>query len=170
MEKIRRNFLIIFTTSNQGKFEEAKAFIPELQQLKVPLPEIQETDAKKILTAKIKEAFKYSQERLVVEDTSLYLECLKGLPGPLIKWFLQTLGTKGLAEIAEKLGNRKARAVTVLGYADNPANISFLKAGSAEKWFKIGEVAALVGTLSFCRKAVIKPSPKWARKRRTKSA
>ncbi len=71
---------IYFITGNKNKFEEAKSVIPELQQLDIDLPEIQEIDAKTIIKAKLAEAFRYKQSEFIVEDTSLYLDCLNGLP------------------------------------------------------------------------------------------
>lgn len=37
-----------------------------------------------------------------MEDTSLYLEGLNGLPGPLIKWFLQKIGLEGIVQHCKK--------------------------------------------------------------------
>ena len=56
-------------------------------------------------------------DTFAVEDTSLYLECLAGLPGPLIRWFLQTIGNEGLFKICDKLKNYEAEARTIIGYA-----------------------------------------------------
>ena len=54
---------------------------------------------------------------LMVEDTSLSLDALGGLPGPLIKWFIAdgSLGLEGLADVAAARGNLQARATTWLG-------------------------------------------------------
>jgi inosine/xanthosine triphosphate pyrophosphatase family protein len=78
---------IQFITGNKNKFAEAQKIISNLEQLDVDLPEIQEIDAKKVIEAKLQEARNLFEGEFVVEDTSLYLDCLNGLPGPLIKWF-----------------------------------------------------------------------------------
>ncbi|OGY42244.1 MAG: hypothetical protein A2Y67_01620 [Candidatus Buchananbacteria bacterium RBG_13_39_9] len=97
----------------------------EVKQLDIDLPEIQEIDAQKIIRAKLREAFNHAKGEFIVEDTSLRLDCLHGLPGPLIKWFLQTIGNQGLAQLAGKLGNDKCEAETIIGYAKNPEEIYF---------------------------------------------
>mgnify|MGYP000548382432 CR=1 FL=1 len=63
----------------------------------------------------------------MVEDTSLYLDCLNGLPGPLIKWFLETIGNDGLFRIVDKFGNAKAEAKTIIGYAKSHEEIYFFE-------------------------------------------
>lgn len=93
-----------FITGNQGKFEEAESIIPDVEQFDVNLPEIQDTDSKEVIKAKLLEAFKHKDGEFIVEDTSLHMTCLNGLPGPFIKWFLKTVGTEGLFNLAEKLG------------------------------------------------------------------
>lgn len=119
--------MIYFITGNKNKFEEVKTILSEVEQLDIDLPEIQEVDAREIVRNKLKEAFHHATGEFMVEDTSLYLDCLGGLPGPLIKWFLKTLGNDGLAEIAEKLGNNKAEAKTIIGYARNREEIYFFE-------------------------------------------
>ncbi|MDD2753485.1 MAG: RdgB/HAM1 family non-canonical purine NTP pyrophosphatase [Candidatus Portnoybacteria bacterium] len=119
--------MIYFITGNKNKFEEVKSILPDVEQLDIDLPEIQEIDAKEIIKTKLTEAFNHADGEFIVEDTSLYFDCLKGLPGPLIKWFLQTIGNDGLAEIAEKLGNNKAEAKTIIGYAKNREEIYFFE-------------------------------------------
>jgi len=118
---------IYFVTGNQNKFEEAQSIIPTLQQIEIDLLEIQEMDAKLIIQEKLKEAFKHKQAGFIVEDTSLYLDCLNGLPGPLIKWFLKTIGNEGLAKIANKLGNANATATTLIGYAKDISDIHYFE-------------------------------------------
>jgi non-canonical purine NTP pyrophosphatase (RdgB/HAM1 family) len=111
---------LYFITGNKNKFDEARKVIPELRQKEIDLLEIQETNAEKIIREKMNEAMKHhkSDDEFVIEDTSLYLECLNGLPGPLIKWFLESIGSEGLYEITKRYGNDKAEARTILGYSN----------------------------------------------------
>lgn len=119
--------MIYFITGNKNKLAEIHAVLPEVEQLEIDLPEIQEIDAQKIIQAKLVEALNHQKGEFIVEDTSLHLDCLNGLPGPLIKWFLQTIGNQGLAELAEKLGNDRAEAVTMIGYAKSQNQMQFFE-------------------------------------------
>ncbi len=118
---------IQFITGNANKFKEAQKIIPELVQLDIDLPEIQEIDAHEVIKAKLIEAQKHYEGKFIVEDTSLYLDCLNGLPGPLIKWFEKTIGNEGLYDIAKKYDNYGAQAKTIVGYSDEDSNIKFFE-------------------------------------------
>lgn len=118
---------LYFITGNKAKFEEVKSILPFVDQLDIDLPEIQEIDAREIIRKKLSEALNHAQGEFIVEDTSLYLECLKGLPGPLIKWFLKTIGNLGLAQIADHFKNTTAEARTIIGYAKNHEEIYFFE-------------------------------------------
>lgn len=119
--------VIYFITGNKNKFAEAKAIIPELEQLEIDLPEIQEFDARRIIDAKLREACKHHNGEFIVEDTSLYIDGLNGLPGPLIKWFLQTLKNEGIADVVGRLDTDAARATTWIGYARSPTETRFFE-------------------------------------------
>jgi non-canonical purine NTP pyrophosphatase (RdgB/HAM1 family) len=101
--------------------------LPSIQQLEIDLPEIQEIDARKIIEAKLQEALKHQEGAFIVEDTSFYLEALNGLPGPLIKWFEKAIGNEGIFQLAAKLGNTRAIAKTMIGYAKNAEEIYFFE-------------------------------------------
>jgi len=118
---------LYFITGNKNKFEEVQAIIHTVQQLDIDLPEIQDVDGKNIIRAKLIEALKHDTGTCIVEDTSLYLDCLNGLPGPLIKWFLKTIGNNGLAHLSETLHNTRAEAKTIIGYAENQNEIEFFE-------------------------------------------
>jgi len=91
----------------------------------IQLEEIQEIDAHEVIKAKLIEAQRHHKGLLIVEDTSLYLDCLNGLPGPLIKWFEKTIGNEGLYEVAKKHNNFKAQAKTIVGYFDENSDLQF---------------------------------------------
>jgi non-canonical purine NTP pyrophosphatase (RdgB/HAM1 family) len=134
---------IYFVTGNKDKLKEIKLILPEIKQFNIDLLEIQEVNAKKIIKFKLQGAMNYKKARFIVEDTSLYLECLNGLPGPLIKWFLVSIGNNGLVNLAEKLGNNKAKVKTIIGYAKNSKDIYFF-----EKTIK-GKIVKQKGKLGF---------------------
>ncbi|HBG81549.1 TPA: non-canonical purine NTP pyrophosphatase, RdgB/HAM1 family [candidate division CPR2 bacterium] len=119
--------MLYFITGNENKFREVKSILGGVEQLDVDLSEIQEIDAKVIINSKLKEALKHREGDFIVEDTSLYLDALNGLPGPLIKWFLKTTGNDGLAKIALSLGNNNAEAKTIIGYVEKSGAVSFFE-------------------------------------------
>lgn len=131
--------MMYFITGNKGKFEEVRAILPEVEQLDIDLPEIQEIDAREVIKAKLRAALAHTfvdgegergRERtkeFIVEDISLYLDCLGGLPGPLIKWFMRTIGNEGVAELASKYGNDKVTAKTMIGYARSKDDLHFFE-------------------------------------------
>lgn len=116
---------LYFITGNKNKLAEVKSVLPGVEQLDINLPEIQEIDAEKIIQAKLLAALEYREAEFIIEDTSLYFDCLKGLPGPLIKWFLTTIKNEGLSNIVDKLGDNKAEAKTIIGYTGNNQETHF---------------------------------------------
>jgi non-canonical purine NTP pyrophosphatase (RdgB/HAM1 family) len=116
---------IAFITGNQHKLSEIQAIIPHITGIDIDLPEIQELDAHAIIAAKLAEAQKHHLGPCIVEDTSLYIDALNGLPGPLAKWFVQAIGVEGIYTMTTAFGNARARAQTLIGYADEDATIHF---------------------------------------------
>jgi inosine triphosphate pyrophosphatase len=55
------------------------------------------------------------------------------LPGPLVKWFLLTIGDKGLFNLVEKLGNNRIEAKVVFGYTKNFTDIYFFEGSISGK-------------------------------------
>lgn len=119
--------MLYFITGNKNKLAEVQAILPAVEQLDLDLPEIQEIDAREVIKAKLLEAQKHHSGEFMVEDTSLYFDCLHGLPGPLIKWFMKTIGNEGLFELADKLGDYRAEAKTIIGYAKSPTEIYYFE-------------------------------------------
>jgi len=119
---------IYFITGNKNKFQEANDILnTDLEQIDIDLTEIQELDAKMVIKAKLLEACKLTNKsNFIIEDTSLYLEGLNNMPGPLIKWFLKSVGNDGLYKMAQTFNNFKASAVTYIGYLKSD-EIKFFK-------------------------------------------
>lgn len=120
--------MITFITGNEGKSKEVKSILGDMIMSKnIDLVEIQEIDAYKIIEAKLKEAFKNIKKACLIEDTSLYINCLNGFPGPLIKWMLKGIENEGIYKIISKNKDKTAVAKTIFGYIDNDQNIHFFE-------------------------------------------
>lgn len=119
--------MISFITGNAHKLAEVQAILPDVIQADIDLPEIQEIDPHEIIRAKLEATRGMVSGGYFVEDTSLYLEGLNGLPGPLIKWFLKALTREGVVKLARDSGTMRATAKTMIGYADEKGAISFFE-------------------------------------------
>jgi len=120
--------MLKFITGNKTKFKEVQAALAPIKviQVKIDLHEIQGVDPKKIIEHKLKEAFKHHKGEFIIDDSSLFLSCFDyKLPGPLIKWFNDTIGTKKIYEMCRKMKDSKAKATTLIGYAKSPNEVMF---------------------------------------------
>lgn len=122
--------MFYFITGNKNKFQEFQdiLWVDEVQQLDIDLPEIQEIDPHKIITSKVQEALKHHTWPILIEDTSLYFDCLWwSLPWPLIKRFLHEMKNEWLYQLAKKYNNFKAKATVLIWYAKNIDEIEFFE-------------------------------------------
>ena len=119
--------MLKFITGNKNKFEEAKLVFSDIEQLDFDLAEIQEVDPKKIIEHKLLEAAKKYKGEFFVEDQSMHLDALNGLPGPFIKWFWQGLGNQGLFNLVSNLKNDKAHNRISVGYFKSPTEIVYFE-------------------------------------------
>lgn len=110
---------IHFITGNQDKFNEVKQILGNLINLKmlsVDLVEIQEVNPKLVLEKKLELAKQiYPDKTILVEDTSLVFNCIKPLPGPLIKWFEKSMSYEDLHALCKKYDNFSSIATVTLG-------------------------------------------------------
>ncbi len=118
---------LYFLTGNKGKIAGARIVFRDIQAIDIDLPEIQSLDAHKIIENKLINGLKHQEGGLVVEDTSVYIKCLNGLPGPLIKWFLEALDNDGLATMVQKYDDHTAEVRSIVGYANNINDVYFFE-------------------------------------------
>jgi len=122
--------MLKFITGNKTKFKEVASVLApiKLEQVDISLVEIQELDAHKIIEHKLQEALKYRKGEFIIDDSSLYLKCFDyKLPGPLVKWFNDSIGGRGYARLVKNMGENRAKAKTIIGYAKNPKTILFFE-------------------------------------------
>lgn len=119
---------IAYITGNEMKFNEAKAVLGNMiEWVKIDLPEIQSIDPKEVIKEKVNEAVKH-RTSFIVEDVSFKLHCLSGLPGTLVKWFLNALGTKGIYELAKKYDDFASEVICSVCYVRGKDELFFFDA------------------------------------------
>lgn len=82
------------------------------------LPELQGNSTQEIAKQKCKIARDTIKGPVMVEDTALCFEALNNLPGPYIKWFLESIGHDGLNKMLVGFNNTRAHALCTFAYAD----------------------------------------------------
>jgi non-canonical purine NTP pyrophosphatase (RdgB/HAM1 family) len=110
---------IVFITGNLKKAEyTAKWLDRPLAHRKIDLDELQSLDAREVAMHKARQAYEHIRQPVLVEDTSLTFHALGRLPGTLIKWFLQELGSEGLCKILRDYTDRSATATATYALYD----------------------------------------------------
>jgi len=116
----------VFVTGNANKLAEVKTIIEthlpsvRLVSESIDLPELQ-GEPEEISLEKCKIASKALGNRaVIVEDTCLCFNALKGLPGPYIKWFLDKLGHDGLNTLLHGWEDKTAYALCTFSYQESP--------------------------------------------------
>ena len=112
-----------FVTSNPNKFRELSELLDcNLSRIELDLKEIQTTDLHELVKFKLRQAYERVQGPVIVEDTSLYFEAWKELPGPLVKYFLKNIGLSGMVRALEEFNNNSASAVCCMGFTKDGKN------------------------------------------------
>ena len=123
-----------FVTKNAHKLREVNEILGyDLAQISVELFEPQGVKVEEVVHEKAKDAFHKTGKFVLVEDTSLEFAAWNGLPGALIKWFLDTVGNEGILKMLAGETNRKAVAKTAVGFFD----------GTQSRVF-VGEISGMV--------------------------
>jgi non-canonical purine NTP pyrophosphatase (RdgB/HAM1 family) len=115
IDKILRD--VFFVTGNRFKLKEVESVLGTMRHVHLDLPEVQELEPRKVVIAKAQAAIAQGYSPVLIEDTSLAMSALNGLPGPLIKWFLKALGVEGVYALAGHKGDFRAEVRTIFGLA-----------------------------------------------------
>jgi inosine triphosphate pyrophosphatase len=102
---------LVFITGNQHKADYlAKWLGMPLPHRKLDLDEIQSLDLHAVVEHKARQAYAMVKQPVLVEDIALTFTAMGRLPGTLIRWFLEELGTDGLCRLADGLEHRGAES------------------------------------------------------------
>ena len=111
---------VFFATNNVNKFNEAREVLAEKEiavgMLRIKSLEIQSESLEEIAQTSVIETFQRYGLPMVVEDAGLFVDALKGFPGPYAAYVYKTLGNKGLLRLMERTDKRKAKFKSVVAY------------------------------------------------------
>lgn len=110
---------VYLITGNKNKLREAEQILNmKLKNVALDLDEIQELDSDKIAESKVRQAWEKVGKPLFVWDQSLYIHCLNDFPGPLVKWFWESVTLEKICDIANFFGDDKLYAKTTITFYD----------------------------------------------------
>ena len=116
-----RGKVAYFVTSNVHKFQEARRVLSEYKiataKLRVGAVEIQDDSLENIAEASVLDAVKNCGLPIFVEDAGLFIEALKGFPGPYSKYVYNTIGTKGILKLMKNIEKRSAHFQSVIAFS-----------------------------------------------------
>ncbi|MEV6331982.1 non-canonical purine NTP pyrophosphatase [Streptomyces sp. NPDC051909] len=111
---------VLLASQNAIKLEEVRSVFPEVEVLHVELLEMQAVDVRRVVEHKLEQVAALGLPGpVIVEDTGLALEAWNGLPGALVKWFLDGLSAQGLREAIPSHGSTAAIATSAVGVVFN---------------------------------------------------
>ena len=114
--------VIFLATGNVHKFNEARSVLSKqgisVGMLRVKAVEIQSEDLAKIAQESARDAFSRCHLPLIVEDAGLFVEALKGFPGPYAAYAYKTLGNSGLMKQMKAIKDRQAKFQSAIAYFD----------------------------------------------------
>lgn len=111
--------LPIFITGNQNKADYlSRQLGMQLDHQAAELDEIQSTDLHEIVRHKLLQAYEICKQPVLVEDVSLVFNALGDLPGPYIKWFVESAGDEACCRMLDGFQDRSAIIRCTFGYYD----------------------------------------------------
>ncbi len=136
-----------FITSNEGKFREVKEmaakFGIEVEWLKMEYLEPQGNSLEEIARVSAEMLTSRINGEFFLEDSGLFVEALKGFPGPYSSYVFKTIGNEGILKLMDGVEDRRAFFMAVVAYFDGSTVRTFT--GKVE-----GEIAREIrGTQGF---------------------
>ena len=116
---------ITYITGNQHKAKYLAKYLgyPVTHQ-KIDLEEIQSLNPREVIKHKVRQAYEIVKNPVVVEDTGLEFDALNGLPGTLIKHFVERMSFENICALLDGK-DRSATARCVVGYFDGKEEVYF---------------------------------------------
>lgn len=108
---------LYFATSNMGKFREAKAKLKPLQirRLDLRYPEVQAHTLEDVVAYALQWLKERSSKNVIIEDSGLFIDALKGFPGVYSSYAYKQIGCEGVLALMEGVEDRRAEFQSCVG-------------------------------------------------------
>ncbi|QKQ99791.1 XTP/dITP diphosphatase [Metallosphaera tengchongensis] len=113
---------IKIVTSNNYKYQEFLDLANnriKLSRVDAPKLEIQADSIEEIVRYSAVTFYSLFRSPLIVEDSGLFIEELRGFPGPYTNYVKRTLDCMGILKLMENVENRNATFKSVIAYVDH---------------------------------------------------
>ena len=121
---------ILFASSNKNKYEEAKGILSKfgisLKFFKCSLQEIQSDSLEKVAFHKALDAFLLCSKPVIIEDDGLFINSLKGFPGPYSSFVFKTIGNEGILKLLKS--KRSATFQSIIAYCEQKDDVQLFNA------------------------------------------
>lgn len=122
---------IRIVTSNPGKWREFQELLLtsgiDPEWIRARLTEIQSDDLEDIVRASAIEAAKLYGGDLLIEDAGLFIDSLKGFPGPYSSYVYSKLGCEGLLKLLSGVTDRSAYFFSAICYVSERLELRIFK-------------------------------------------
>lgn len=113
---------VTFVSTNRNKFAEAESILSEFgikaDFVQAELAELQSDSLETIATEKARSAYSIVRRPVIVEDDGLYVDQLKGFPGPYSSFVFRTIGNEGVLKLLGGSQDRSAFFRSAIAYFD----------------------------------------------------
>jgi XTP/dITP diphosphohydrolase len=115
--------VVFFATGNINKFNEVRNILSKYNisvgMLKLKGDEIQSDSLKEIAQKSVIYAYKRCQLPILVEDAGLFIDVLRGFPGPYAAYVYKTIHNSGIVKLMDGSKERHAKFQSVIAYCDH---------------------------------------------------
>ena len=126
---------VLFASSNKNKYEEAKAILSKfgisLKFFRCILQEMQADTLEEVAFHKALDAFSRCCKPVIIEDDGLFINSLKGFPGPYSSFVFKTLGNEGILKLLKL--KRSATFQSVIAYCERKNDVQLFNAAVSGK-------------------------------------
>ncbi|MEM4035003.1 MAG: XTP/dITP diphosphatase [Fervidicoccaceae archaeon] len=121
---------LAFVTSNPHKVAEARLVLSsygiEIVQVPAEKIELQSRDIARISLLAAKLAYARVRKPLIVEDSGLFIDSLRGFPGPFSSYAYETIGVEGVLKLMKGVADRRANFVSAVALLSPPIEKVFI--------------------------------------------
>ena len=121
---ILSNKVIFFATGNINKFNEARSILNpygiSVGMLRMKGDEIQSENLKEIAETSAINAYNNTNLPIFVEDAGLFIDALRGFPGPYSAYVYETIHNGGILKLMKNVVDRHAKFQSVIVFCDHP--------------------------------------------------